>query len=322
MIGITPSNSGDDTAAVQAAINAATGGDEVVFDSGVYDVDPLVWGDGSADPPPLRADGVVTLRARGSGAILNFLPSYPVVRNAGAISGIRFSGNGVGTNALALRKAWNLHISDCQFAGFTGYAAQIEGCIYGQMESCRFLNTQAGVYGLKSSLDNTQPNLFHFSQCRFEELQGSAVEWLHGAGVRFESCGFERCALANVNYLYVVRLANACPSNEGVAASFVNCWWERNGTGYEKANLGLPVPDTRSRFSLDDCLMVNVAGSNPPYGIVTANSSNVHLITRGGAFKGATKKDVLLGSGVTWDRYSTVVGTTSGGTVTPYGNAV
>lgn len=240
----------DDTAAIQAAINAASGGGAVFLPRGRFMVRQLV----------IRNKGTtITGAARFGTQIIRHSGDLPLIEMSGhatmaghlrycSLTNLMISGNSMPGHLVRSVYADNLVFRDINFINCQGTATDLTEVWDTRFESCAWehcgsltepatwlRNSQPpGTFGF--SLDNT--NQIHFVTCRWEGFRNGALKLdsaVNGSvsrlnGIFIVACKMESSVLAGTAFqiglgctvIYVTQLYMAMMAHDGVYSAPVN----------------------------------------------------------------------------------------------------
>lgn len=243
--GATGNGTTDDTAAIQAAINAAAaagGGSVVYFPEGTYKVTPsgtpaIALNMSGMQGVRLVGDSAYTsvLVKNGNGTILNMSgPSTDTTGNTHckycSLENLGFNGNTTTGSLLLTYYADNLYFRDCRFTNNYGvvqdtaefWDSRYYNCVWEDCGSTTFgtaapnvlLRNSAAATGFGFSTDNVDQ--IHFVGCRWEDFRTGAVTINQGLsntnnenGIFFLDCKMESSFLNGGVHLSIDTAARA-----------------------------------------------------------------------------------------------------------------
>jgi len=270
----------DDTAAIQAAINFATG--IVSFPSGNYLVSNLsitkniqLIGQGSGT--------TIIVNTTGNCITINFTQDQS---NNVVISNFNF----VGINSsliigsfIYIQQNVNVVISHCHFSNSS--CTYCINHLYGYgllVDQCEFLNlTGNGIY-LQGVVDSSTAYSFvtRIRNSDWARLTGSAIIINNIQDLLFDSCVFEECKLKAISF---------SGTSFDLAISFINCWWEANYADGINVSSG-----TSTSITIINPVFNNNSPSGNPY-LTINNQTRLNIIgTQGG---GGGNPLTIIGSG-------------------------
>ncbi len=290
----------DDTAAVQAAINARDSGGGVSFPPGVYSVGPLqhlakvaLLGSGAGLDQDDSGQGSSVLKSRSAGPLLTFnIGNYQ--QGSGTIQDLTFDGNGLGTIGLDLVGLIGARVERCWVQNFTQIGMRLNG---GELSSFYDLVIRGCPIGVQSAIAyGLQPNANYFTGCRLDGNSVWAVDWSNGTMLVFTDCDFEGNGTADVDLSGCIHLSSPCP-NGGVSLSMRGCWMEANQGGY---GIYLGRPGKPSRATLIDCMQLFNGFTRGIY--LDGNGERNRLKLIGGQIQGIAADVVLDGPAVSFSQ--------------------
>ena len=229
----------DDTAAIQAAINALAGqGGVVCFPRGVYRVSSLTW----HPEVSLIGEGLrtSTLLSNASSQLLTVAASNVAIGN-GSIQSLGLDGNGLGTVGLSVTNIARFFVDRVLVRNFTDTCIRLVGGLVIQISRSQILSAQIGIDGSASS--GVEPNLVAIRDCVLESHTKHALRWSGGSLLIVDGCDIENSGTAGDDTTAAVYISGMCPHSEGVACVIDQCWLERNN-GYSAVRVGPPVAST------------------------------------------------------------------------------
>lgn len=184
-----------------------------------------------------------TLRANASGATIKST-GIDLLYPAGGITGIRFEGQGIGTNAIHLVACAYYTISDVYVKGYTSFAGNVDSCIFGRWDECFFRGTWGGLRLHSTTLINNQDevggpqsafpmpnNLTHIHKCKFNDMPGLGVDCTYASGVLIDGqSDFERCGTTGNQDTGCIRWAGGF-AESGIGLRVADCWVESQRGG-------------------------------------------------------------------------------------------
>jgi hypothetical protein len=251
----------NDTAAVQAAIDAATAaGGVVYFPAGTYLCDPLtLYPDVS-----LYGEGLLLsiIQANSSGNLLS-ITETSLTRYHGTIRDLYIFGNSVGTNGIALQDIYQFNLDRVFIGSFTGAGLYLRGSLIGTIYRSEISNNAIGI-----DADDTaqaDANLVSIVDTRFLSNTTWAIKWVDGTMLKLEGCDLEyngTVADANTGTIYM-------STGEVEIGLIINhCWFESN---HGAALVVMSTPDVADTYhEIRNCVL---ALNDPTYGFYLEGAS-------------------------------------------------
>lgn len=219
------------TSAVQAAINAAALTKGTVYvPAGTYKIDSV-----HLDPyVSIQGEGYMSTIFKANSALpmFNIRSFEAVVNTGGTFNDFQLDGNSIGTIGFNIRNVYNNHGTSLYVHDFTTANMNWKGVVASRWDKCLFVNAPINVLAdssVQSNPDyNSNSNLNSFYDCALNNASQWAFKATYTAGNFFYSCDIESNGTSgdlNTGSFYFKGLS---PSSEGVGASIINCWLERN----------------------------------------------------------------------------------------------
>jgi hypothetical protein len=290
----------DDTAAIQAAINAAhVNGGTLFFPVGVYMVNALQWF------PNVNLKGNSTnncvLKSIGAHTTLNYAPGggVSIFQVQAEIADLTFEGNGIGTIGISIEAVYQVSFNRVLIQNFTAIGVQLTSNVCDVFNKCLIYNCVTGVQLLYTAYFQ-QSNLNIFNNCSFNLNNQHAITIDNSAGLFLNNCNLEVNGTAGDLTTGGIKLTNMCPFSETIGLSLNGCWLERNkGTAIDLGQLASSgggiknvIRDTQIKFP--------DTGGNTVGIKITQNTSGLqYLIISGSDVVGHTTDVITDNFGVT-----------------------
>ena len=265
----------DDTAAIQAAINAlqassvyAPGG-VLYFPFGVYLVSTLsvtgniqFYGEGSGT--------TITTNSGTNCLTINMAQDQ---HNDVVISNLTFLGTNTAlSNMIYIEQCVNITVENCHFAGFSaawcinhvyGYGLLVDKCVFNDLDSNGIL--LQGVTGSTTAYSFVT----RIRDCDFSRLQGNAIATQIMQDILIDSCVIQGIVQNAIDF---------GTSETTLAATLINCWFEGNTL----ANINVGTGTTCSMTLINPVFNAEASGGNPYINIGNATRLNILGIPGGG----------------------------------------
>lgn len=191
--GALGNDSANDTAAVQAAIEAAkVAGGVVFFPPGTYKCNTLTIYSNTL----LMGCGaqVSVIKSRAAETLLTFTLAVGVFSLLTGLDNLGLDGNSVGTIGLNLTGAFWTNLHNLYIKRFTTAGIYARGSLTNLMTNSVIESCAIGIdadQGNTILANPTAPNFWSFLQVRFNNCTTYAVKWDHGGQITFDGCDFE-----------------------------------------------------------------------------------------------------------------------------------
>ncbi len=269
----------DDTAAVTAAIAAASFGGVVYFPPGTYNVaGPIVL------PAGIRVQGAnryqTTLQDTSGAALFSVASTVPgtVQTRFVTIADIGLSGGAVSNNGTGIicSNVSYVVLDRCMVQNFA-VGLSILGSHYITTQQTRLSNCTVAVNG--NAANAQQPRQIVFANCQFDACVGNTFTWQTGNQIALHSCIFLDCGDAG---LVVVKVSALTAGSGFMGISLIDCHILAP-TG--AAAISFDCADTRVIHSLLNC---TIAGFNNTVGLkIGSTTATVRWIATNCYFNGS-----------------------------------
>lgn len=260
--GATGDGTTDDTAAVQATLDAAAvAGGVVWFPAGVYSVGALT---GYRNVALYGAGfGLSTLKARAAGTMLTVAADGANVYFLGTIRDIYLDGNFTGTNGIDITGGMYLSMQRVGIVQFTGIGLKLRGVMISELDGCSIAYNVTGIDAGEATLTgigNIQANLVRITNTVIDNNSSWAVHWVNGSLLVLNSVDMENNGTTGNSATGAVYLA---PEIEGVGFKVAASWFEYNAGA---ADIYIDTPTAAGQYcTIEDSIFVE--NGNTSYGI-------------------------------------------------------
>jgi hypothetical protein len=297
--GATGDGTTDDTAAVQAAIDAAytAGGGTVWFPPGTYMCNTLTLKEKVCLEGACRE--TTFIKSRAAEPLVQRLPTLAFERY-GTIRNLLLNGNSTGTKGIEVQYGYNLSLDRVTVTGFTTHGLYIHGLVTGTITDSEFASCAVGVYAQAYAAGSFSTNLWTLRSVKCTDCPSFGIDWSGGSQVTLDGCDFERCGTAANASTGGVRFAG----RDDIGIVLRSCWFEDNGG---LASLWIKPPtETGGKSSVENCQFLINADTDYSIYIDASSGSYANQVS--------LRNVVAEESGQTYNLYAT--GTN--GTVTLY----
>lgn len=278
--GATGNGSTDDTAAIQAAINAvnAAGGGVVAFPAGTYLVGSLTGYPNVALLGAGRESAILKANANSINILTvtgTATDSAYEVAHASPVVDLGFDANGhTGCEGIAWIGVAYFTVERCTFDGFT-VGVEFYGSLQGRVDDCKFLSNATGIKYDAQTIGyyggTLPPNRVSVTWSTFYYNTSRAVDFAGGEQLILDSCEFgDNGTAANASTAAVWFAGSGDPNGPGL--SMRDCWIEAN---HGKAAVNIADSSSNLRHSLSDCWF---AYTDATYGVAVDSTSGTTYI--------------------------------------------
>jgi len=259
--GATGNGVTNDTAGVQAAINAAhAAGGVVWFPEGTYLCDPLTM----YFNVTLVGAGIniSILMAHAAGSLLNYgVPAALTLTMP--IRDLTIHGSGVGTIGVDLAGGYYFQMERVAVFSFTSYGCRFRAVLASQLDNCIINANAVGVYDTLLAIGgvNIHANLVRINDTVISANTSWGIDYQQGDLLVLNSVDMEVNGTAANPNTGAVRFA---PSDEGLGIQINDSWFEVN-KGF--ADIYINTPDTAAQYSSISNTLFDKTGATSTYGI-------------------------------------------------------